>query len=107
MLNSNITFFNFKIYMHLLQVQCKFLFLCSIKFPPLKLGSYPLSTDKHSVNNAASWSLTSSNHQNFRFFQQGAHKSVQNKSTKLLKDCFGMNVRAFIFCVTNLFKYFF
>lgn len=48
-----------------------------------KLGSYPLSTDKHSVNNAASWSLTSSNHQNFRFFQQGAHKSVQNKNTKL------------------------
>lgn len=37
-------------------------------------AAYPLSIDKHSVNNAASWPLARTDHHHLRFFQQGAHK---------------------------------
>lgn len=37
-------------------------------------AAYPLSIDKHSVNDAASWPLASSDHHHLWFFQQGAHK---------------------------------
>lgn len=74
--------FSFKICTHFLN----FLFLRSWNSETTeKLGSYPLSADKHSVNYAPGGSLTCSDHQNLRFFQQRAHKSEQQKERKTHK----------------------